>query len=388
MRGLALEGGGARGAYQIGVVKAYLENGYVFDGFVGTSIGAINAAILAQGDFDLAMELWQKVSMEQIFDTEDSRLITLGEGKFAINLPADLGKSLKKIISSKGVDTTKIRAFLEQYIDEDKVRSSGKEFGLVTVSIDERKAYEVFLDEIPEGKLINYIMASAAAPGFMLEVIDEKKFIDGGLYNNCPINLLVDKGYDEIIAIRTGALGIFRKVDKSANVKIISSDEDLGELFLFSPEISEANIKRGYYDGLQVIQNLSGRRYYLSGICMDRICTVLMSLTDKEILKIGHILELPLKPAKRLLFELIIPHLGAYLKLEKDFNYTDFVVALLEYSAEQKMVERFQVYSYDQFVSHIKNRPLPKKEEPLLGTLFQSKKEKAVEAFVECLLNK
>lgn len=58
MLGLALEGGGAKGAYHMGVVKAYFEEGYYFDGVVGTSIGALNGAIIAQGDFELGYELW------------------------------------------------------------------------------------------------------------------------------------------------------------------------------------------------------------------------------------------------------------------------------------------------------------------------------------------
>ena len=77
MRGLALEGGGARGAYQIGVVKALIENGYEFDGFVGTSIGAINAAILAQGDFDKALGLWTDISIEKIFDEDEQPLLQM-----------------------------------------------------------------------------------------------------------------------------------------------------------------------------------------------------------------------------------------------------------------------------------------------------------------------
>ena len=47
-KGLVLEGGGAKGAFQCGAIKALYDNGYTFDGVAGTSIGAINAAILAQ----------------------------------------------------------------------------------------------------------------------------------------------------------------------------------------------------------------------------------------------------------------------------------------------------------------------------------------------------
>lgn len=57
MLGLVLEGGGARGAFQIGAFQALNEKGFRFDGIVGTSIGAINGALLAQGDFELGAGL-------------------------------------------------------------------------------------------------------------------------------------------------------------------------------------------------------------------------------------------------------------------------------------------------------------------------------------------
>ena len=59
MLGLVLEGGGARGAFQIGAFQALNEKGFRFDGIVGTSIGAINGALLAQGDFELAQAWWR-----------------------------------------------------------------------------------------------------------------------------------------------------------------------------------------------------------------------------------------------------------------------------------------------------------------------------------------
>jgi NTE family protein len=83
MRGLVLEGGGARGAYQIGVVKALFEHGLDFDGYVGTSIGSINAAMLAQGDFDKALELWKSISMEQIFYEDELPILKLASIKQA-----------------------------------------------------------------------------------------------------------------------------------------------------------------------------------------------------------------------------------------------------------------------------------------------------------------
>ena len=58
MLGLALEGGGSRGAYHIGVYKACRQQGMEFDAICGSSIGAVNGALLCQGDAALAEQLW------------------------------------------------------------------------------------------------------------------------------------------------------------------------------------------------------------------------------------------------------------------------------------------------------------------------------------------
>ncbi|MCL2405176.1 MAG: patatin-like phospholipase family protein [Defluviitaleaceae bacterium] len=260
-RGLALEGGGAKGAYHIGVVKAFVEKGYDFDGYVGTSIGAVNAAKLAQGEFDKALELWMNISPDQIFMTEEQPLLQLADIK-SMSLNAELVSgvrgALSRVIGSKGVSTERMQEFLHKHIDEDKVRVSGKDFGLVTLSLSERKPYELMLDDIPYGKLINYIMASASFPGFSAVTIDGKKYIDGGFYNNCPVNLLDKLGYDEIIAIRVGAPGVVnRKINTMKNVKLISPSESLGRLMQFSPDSSAASIRLGYFDGLRFIEKNS-----------------------------------------------------------------------------------------------------------------------------------
>lgn len=69
--GLALEGGGAKGAFHLGVVKAFLEEGYTFDGITGTSIGALSGALIAQGDFEKCYRLWESIETYKLFDIED-----------------------------------------------------------------------------------------------------------------------------------------------------------------------------------------------------------------------------------------------------------------------------------------------------------------------------
>ena len=262
MRGLALEGGGARGAYHIGVVKALYENGYEFDGFVGTSIGAINAAMLAQGDFQAAFDWWTNVSMDKVFDVDDQLLLQFTDLKsirLDAALPDDMRKALAKVFYAGGLNTNKIKAMIGQYVDEEHLRKSHKDFGLVTVSIHEFKPYELMLEDIPQGQLAKYLMASASLPGLQRERFEGKSFLDGGYYDNCPHNLLSKRGYDEIIVIRTKAPGVFRTIEDDKKIKVVTASKGLGNLLLFTPENSAANIALGYKDGLRFVADLRGR---------------------------------------------------------------------------------------------------------------------------------
>jgi len=255
MRGLALEGGGARGAYHIGVVKALLENGYDFDGFVGTSIGAINAAALAQGDFGKTHDLWANISHDQLFDDDEQRFFSyIDSNGFKLN--AEFSSTIRKMLLKMrdgGIGTDKMRAFIGAHINEEEIRRSGKDFGLVTVSLTSRKPFELMLEDIPNGHLIDYVMASASLPGFRRERIEGNAFIDGAFYDSCPFRLLLNRGYDEIIAIRTNSLGVFHRVGAADKVKIIAPKKHLGRVLVFSPEHSRANISLGYDDGLKFL---------------------------------------------------------------------------------------------------------------------------------------
>ena len=350
MRGLALEGGGAKGAYHIGVVKALYEKGYEFDGFVGTSIGAVNAAFLAMGCFERAYELWSSVTIESMFDEDEKPLLQLADardiktGISLLNAVADR-RAFRKIISNKGVSTDKMKALLEQYVDEDRIRESGKDFGLVTISLSERKPYELMLEDIPKGQLLSYIMASATLPGLRASSIEENLFIDGALYNNCPYQLLLDKGYDEVIVVRTMARGVFHKTN-DPRVKLIIPSDKLGSFALFTPESDAIKLKLGYYDGLRFIEHLRGKYYYIRDVDDSELFALLVSLDEEAILKACGLLGYPTGQAKRALFERLVPFLGDYLKLDSGFSYSDLVIALLERFARSKSVDRFAVYDF------------------------------------------
>ena len=201
--GLALEGGGARGAYHIGAVKALMENGYEFDKSVGTSIGAINAAYIVHGDIEKVYDLWHTSSYGDLFDVDDKKIKRAMNADLDFDVIKYLSKMLGQMIKERGIDTLKIRNILESSISEEKIRNSNIKFGLVTVCLSDVQGKELYIEDIPKGKLIDYIMASSNLPVFKRSKIEDKKYLDGGMYDNCPVHMLEKEGCKEVIAIRT-----------------------------------------------------------------------------------------------------------------------------------------------------------------------------------------
>lgn len=229
MYGLVLEGGGAKGAYHVGAYKALKELNIEIGGIAGTSIGAINGAMMVQGDYELLEKVWYSVNSYELFDIDEKAIMDLKNFNLHdVNFSYLLHQS-KEILSNRGLDTSKIRDLFDSYIDEDKIRNSDIDFGIVTVNLTDKKPVELMKEDIPKGKLVDFLIASANLPAFRIEEVDGKKYLDGGFYNNLPIDILADRGYKDIIAVRTLAMGIVRKVKiKDLNVTYIQPVESLG----------------------------------------------------------------------------------------------------------------------------------------------------------------
>ena len=199
--GLALEGGGAKGAYQIGVVKALIDNGYEFEAVVGTSIGALNAAMVVQDRIDDAIDLWSNISYEKMFNVDDKKVSSALSAKIDLEIVKYFSSKFGQILKNGGISTENIRKILIDNVDEKKVRKSKMKFGLVTVCLSDKEVKQVFIDEIPKGELIDYLMATSSLPVFKRAKIDNKSYLDGGVYDNCPVEMLEKKGIKNVIAI-------------------------------------------------------------------------------------------------------------------------------------------------------------------------------------------
>lgn len=261
--GLVLEGGGVKGAYQIGALMAVRELLVEFDGVVGTSIGAINGAIYLEGGYSKLFDVWNEIQTNTVFDLSDEETAAL---KGLDLKPAILRVMLeKKLGTFKMLESSyeKSQKFFETIVNEEGIRASGKDYGLVTFNISDMQPVEKMMDEIDEGKLVDYIIASATFPIFPPKIIDDKKYIDGGVYDNMPINLLVKNGYDKMLVIRTNVESKQpkRKVKGNPDLFFIAPKEDLGPAMAFSSSRIHAYMQTGYDDAKELMDK--GLREFL-----------------------------------------------------------------------------------------------------------------------------
>lgn len=258
--GLVLAGGGAKGAYHLGVWEALQKMEISIGCIAGTSIGSINGALFCQGAYAEALELWQSISLDKIVDLSD--LDIDGNNLFEIkNIRALIAEIHKK----SGLTMQPLHDLLAELVDEEKIRSAPVEYGLVTCAVPNLTAVELFKEQIPDGELVDYMMASACLPGFKSKKINNQSFVDGGVTNNMPLDMPIQKGFDNIIAVDVGGIGIVRSVDKTAkNIINIRCDDKIIGTMEFAQEAIRRIIRKGYYDTFRALGRLAGQRYYFN----------------------------------------------------------------------------------------------------------------------------
>lgn len=354
--GLVLEGGGAKGSYEIGACKALEEMGINISAVTGTSVGALNGAMVAQHEIDKAYQLWHDIDPSQVMKIDKEKLAQLSRLEIK---PTDIQyfiKMIGEIITEGGIDVSPLKELIKQNIDEEKLRKSDIDFGMVTVSISDRKALELFIDNIPKGQVADYLFASANFPLFRSAKIGDKIYLDGGIYDSLPIRMLIDRGYRSLITVRVGGFGRKRKVAlEKYHIINIEAKEPLGGPLNFNSIRARENLKLGYFDAYRVIKKLSGQIYYIRIEHQEDFFVDYFNHLDPKIVKkVAQTLNSKEDiPYKRLLFEKILPRLVEILKLPENCSYQDIALALAEKVALEIQVERFKIYSFQELIDHI-----------------------------------
>lgn len=262
-RAIALCGGGTKGAYELGVWRALKELDIDYQIVTGTSIGSITGALMVTRDYDMACELWNTITLEDVMK-DGVNLTTTIEGMY--NQREQIRPFLKKYVKNKGADISPFIEFIDRMIDEDKVRQSDIDFGLVTVQVSSLKSMELTKEEIPNGKLKDFIMASSSIfPVFPMHKIDGETYLDGCYYDNLPIDLALKMGADEVIAVDLHTNPSHPNYVNKPYVTYIKPSRSLGTMLNFERQILDDNIQLGYYDAMKVFGCMMGDKYQFYG---------------------------------------------------------------------------------------------------------------------------
>lgn len=258
-RALVLSGGGSRGAYECGAWQALREMNIRLDAVYGTSIGAINAALVAQGDLDVAVKLWENIRMNQIVSTEEGEEFTVER---MISRKRDLIPFLLENAKNFLMDITPLENLVHETLDEGRVRASGMELGVMITRVPQLSPLEARLGDIPQGKLHDYLLASASCfPIFPLKQIDGEYCMDGGYSDNMPVAMAIADGADEIIAIDIHPQPVHPEYGCMPFLTLVHPLHELCNFLDFNAQALRRSRLLGYYDTLKVYGRLDGVRY-------------------------------------------------------------------------------------------------------------------------------
>jgi NTE family protein len=184
-----LGGGGVLGAAEVGMLRALLEAGIVPDLVLGTSVGAINGAVVAAdpslGAVERLAGLWASMSGGEVFGGS-----TVARVRTAARTRTHLH------------DNGPLRALLTQHLDNRRIEDLPVRFECVAASIE--RAAETWFGT---GPLVDAVLASCAVPGFFPAVrLGEEHYLDGGLVNSLPVGRAVELGARTVYVLHVGRI--------------------------------------------------------------------------------------------------------------------------------------------------------------------------------------
>ena len=183
--GLALGGGGAKAAAEIGVLKYLEKEGVKIDCIVGTSMGAVVGGLFAVGYSAEEIEtMWLNEDWLTLFD-ETAVFVGGDRTIFGLVKGDDFEHALREMLELKGC----------RRIEETRIK-----FGCVATNIiDENTLSE---KDFTTGDMAKAIRASMTYPvGYSPVLYDGMKLVDGGLLNNLPVDVVKSMGSKKVIAV-------------------------------------------------------------------------------------------------------------------------------------------------------------------------------------------
>ncbi|MBY7026932.1 MULTISPECIES: patatin-like phospholipase family protein [Clostridium] len=261
--GLVLSGGGARGAYQIGVWKALRE--LKLDRYIevvsGTSIGALNAILFCQGDIEKAENAWLNISKEKVLPTDNKDLNIKG---FLISLGLKnmnlVKKCMPKMIDTGSLSREGLTDIMNKYVNFKDIENCNKLCYAACTELTTFQPKYFKINGYHEENIRSILFASSALPMiYESEEFESIKYVDGGMADNVPVQPVYGENCDIIIVVHLSKDSHINK-KLFPNTKIIEiypsvmEEGVLDGILDFVPESAEKRIKLGYIDTIDYLK--------------------------------------------------------------------------------------------------------------------------------------
>ncbi|MTD40209.1 patatin-like phospholipase family protein [Erwinia sp. CPCC 100877] len=344
---LVLGGGGARGAYQIGVWQALKELQIPITLVTGTSVGALNGALILQDDFAAAKEMWEKITTEKIlsFPVASNSAATFG------GLLNQISAFTLAAIQSRGVSTQPLQQLISDTFSLKKMQQSSLDFYLAVTELPSMQEKTIHFSEC-SGQWQRWLLASASFfPAMAAARIDENYFVDGGYRNNIPVDIALAQGATECIVVDVKGPGITKsvKVPQETSISLLQTPWSMGNVLLFDGVRSTQNIQLGYLETMKKI----GRKYLGYWYTFDESLASLKKfqqaffsfLKKTYQIKIGSIFEQQDKIYKKMR------------RVYKDRVYAETIgLALLELLAKSNEISAAKLYTVQELIEQLQQK--------------------------------
>lgn len=281
---IVFAGGGGKGAYQIGVWKALKEFGVDqnIGAIAGTSVGALNAAALVQGDYELAERIWLNISHSEILKVDAFKVLPSFAKSFGSRLNDKILDIFLKNRTAFGIFSRKgLEQIIDQYIDLNLVSSSNIQFYITCCEMPSKRAVYFDIAGATKERIKSLLLATSALPIiYDVETIDNKSYIDGGLVDNVPVAPLYQEGYRNFLVVHLSRDSLI-ETEKFPEASIIQVVPKLhqGALIDGTLDFNSSNamnrINQGYEDTKHILQPL-----YNMGMVQKKIMDAVQRLKE------------------------------------------------------------------------------------------------------------
>lgn len=339
-KAIVFAGGGAKGAYEAGFIKAIHEAQMDYQIVTGTSIGALNACLLAQKEIDVLLHLWENIEEKDVFEG--------GLPDLSFDFDHMLDQShlvisfFKNYMKEKGADITPLKHLIRQLLNEDKLLQSSIDFGLCTVQFPSLKPLYITKEEMPRQHIYDYLLASTSCfPLFPIHRFQDQAYIDGGYYDNVPIDLALAMGADEVLVIDMSYPVKHSHYLHRPHIHYTYPTVELSGFMDFSKESIQRSLRLGYQQGQKAMNKYVGHKYTFLPFQ-----TVLFEKTYQNILLTERYIRQYTKSSSQdhLYQQFLEAHFQEPLQKE------DYLYILLDWICEILERDESYVYQFDIFV--------------------------------------